>query len=622
MESMDPRLQRACLMRRQGIRKRASSSTASDETAVVAKVNDLSAWEALSEVRIGETLGDRDSDGTWVVTARIPLQRVEAVRSQSFVLSLKAAHIVRPSLVKTTEETLARVSQLPAGHKVEGGKGVVVGIVDFGCDFAHKNFISSSGKTRIKAIWDQRGNAAANSLVQYGRLYKESDINNALTQAAPYTALGYTPEVEAHGTHVMDIAAGSAGGTGVPGVAPRADIIFVEVAAADVPWDGVQSVGKSFGDSVQLLEAVKFIFGQAGTTPCVVNLSLGTNGGPHDGSTLVEEGLDRLVKQAPNRAIVIAASNSYSDGIHASAKVAQGETKELKWNVPLNDTTSNELELWYPGNDRITVELIAPDGASLGSLVPGGPPRIAKQNGRVVVFAVNRLNDSKNHQNTIGIYLEPSAPGGTWRLKLHGTAIQNGEFHAWIERDDYGQSSFPPPADNTHTLGSISCGYETIVVGSYDAHKAATPLSYFSSAGPTRDGRQKPEISAPGHAVVAALSRSGNGVVTMSGTSMAAPAVTGIVALVLSEAKARNIKLNSQQIRSIITSTARRTPPTGTAWHDRYGAGRINAAESIKKVMQLAGGSTQPGKKTTAKKSATKTAAKKAVVKKKHPPTS
>jgi len=251
---------------------------------------------------------------------------------------------------------------------------------------------------------------------------------------------------------------------------------------------------------------VKFIFEQAGDRPCVINASLGTNGGPHDGSTLVEIGIDRLLRQAPNRAMVIAASNSFSDGIHAAGRVAAGGSVDLVWDIPSNDATSNELEIWYQGEDRFGVEVIAPNGETLIRVAPGQTRGLQSQ-GRMVLLAANRLSDPNNNDNVIGIFLEAGLPLGRWTIRLQGITVQDGSFHAWIERDDLGQSSFPEPRDDSHTIGSISCGRETIVVGSYDAHKSTLPLSFFSSAGPTRDGREKPEVAAPGHAVVAAHSR-------------------------------------------------------------------------------------------------------------------
>jgi subtilisin family serine protease len=594
LPSMDPRLQRALVMRRNGAQEFISSSGGVDEIAVIAKVTDVAAWESLSEVRVGSTISlgtDGDSSKPSIVTARVAVTRLDFVRQQPFVVSLKAPRPVVPALDATTQETGARPNLLPAGNATDGGEGVVVGIVDFGCDFAHRNLMKS-GKTRVETIWDQGGQHTPGSGVPYGRLIERAAINAALSASDPYASLGYGPDPDrpgvppgSHGTHVADIAAGNGKGSGVAGVAPKAAVIFVELAADDVPWMGSQVVGKSFGDSVQLLEAVRFIFDRAGSRPCVVNLSLGTNGGPHDGTTLVEEGFDRMVREADNRAIVIAASNSFSDGIHAAGRVPAGGQFDLRWRVPVADVTGNEIEIWYPGPDRFTCDLVAPNGDVVVTVAPGDNQAMALGN-QVVVFASSRLDDPNNHDNMIGIFLERDLPAGDWTIRLRGDTVQDGRFHAWIERDDRRPSTFLEPLDNSHTLGSISTGHETIVVGSYDAHKTQLPLSFFSSAGPTRDGRHKPEVSAPGHAVLAAHSRTRTGVVSKSGTSMAAPSVTGIVALVLAQARAQGVRLTSRDIRQAVIQTARRNPPPGVGWDSRYGFGRISASAAVATVMQ------------------------------------
>jgi subtilisin family serine protease len=123
-------------------------------------------------------------------------------------------------------------------------------------------------------------------------------------------------------------------------------------------------------------------------------------------------------------------------------------------------------------------------------------------------------------------------------------------------------------------------------VGSYDAHRGNVPLSYFSSCGPTRDKRQKPEISAPGHDVKAAKSGSLVGVTTKSGTSMAAPAVTGAIAVLLAEAINRGITLPIEQIRNCVIRSARKNPPSSQGWHDRYGFGRISVKGMIAQLKE------------------------------------
>lgn len=136
---MDPRLQMAVACAKTGAARVATASSSVDEIAVVAKVTDVEAWEGLSEVRIGARIGAAEEGGQ-IVTARVPVRRIEAVRTQPFVTSLKPAQSVRLALGATIQETNARADLLPSHTDPRGGLGVVVGIIDFGCDFLHENF--------------------------------------------------------------------------------------------------------------------------------------------------------------------------------------------------------------------------------------------------------------------------------------------------------------------------------------------------------------------------------------------------------------------------------------------------------------------------------------------------
>lgn len=571
---MDPRLQLALANFRTGKRGPDLASTTADELAVIARVRSVDEWKAIADIDPGAELG-RDEDGTWIVTGRLSVKRVEAVRAEAAVISLKASQPIKPNLNATIQTMAVASGSLPAGVSPGGGKGVVVGIVDFGCDFAHGNFRLANGKTRIETIWNQGANVRSESPVKYGRLFSRADIDGALATNSPYVALGYGPPHDpggTHGTHVMDIAAGNGNGSGQAGVAPQADLVFVEVASTDIAWQGPQTVNQAFGDSVQLLEAVRFIFDQAGNRPCVCNLSLGTNGGPHDGSSLVEKGLDVIVREKPNRAIVIAASNSQGDNIHTSGTVRKDEPHRIE--IRQQSAGGGEFELWYPGARRLEVTLTAPDGTVFGPVAPGNNLSIGTP-GQISIFMSNRLDDPNNHDNVIGIWIAPDLSDGDFVVGLRALDDETTDYHAWMERDDQTQASFARPVP-THNLGSISTGMETITVGSFDGHKPSFPISSFSSAGPTRDGRKKPEISAPGQFVIAAKSGSGTGTTKKSGTSMAAPAVTGLVALVLAEAQRKGQSLSISQLRAKLTGTADANPPAAGAWDSRYGFGRAN----------------------------------------------
>ena len=589
--NIDPRIQLHLERRTRGIIPPASVSTNEGEIEVIAKVSNLENWLSRSEVFAGANLGTTP-DNCHIVTARVPLSQISKLRQLDYVVSIKASQLVQPSLRATVEEINAHPDLLSPIAEGQQGQGVVVGIVDYGCDFFHQNFRHQDGTTRILALWDQKVDPQSEqtSYLGYGRVYSSAEINTALQSADPYTSLGYSPNRSSHGTHVMDIACGNGIGSKVPGVAPEADIVFVEISASDIPFQGREVLDANFGGSVQLLEAIKFIFDRAGDRPCVVNVSLGTNGGPHDGSSLVEQGIDALVSEKPNRAVVIAASNSHEDGIHASGKITQGNYVNLVWQIGDFDFTHNEMEIWYDREDELQLELIDEDEQSIGTVNLGDSVEVLDNSENLLFFIAHRQGDPNNQDNNIGIFLNTGASNSEvlsqLKIRLHGIVVNNGKFHAWIERDDLGQSSFAAPNDNTHTLGSISCGQHSIVVGSYDAHTSGQPLSWFSSAGPTRDGRNKPEISAPGHNVWAANSTTRAGVTRKSGTSMASPAVTGVIALMLAEADSLGKELTIEQIRYILNQTARSNPPSNN-WHDRYGWGRIDAKGAIKEVQQL-----------------------------------
>ena len=216
----------------------------------------------------------------------------------------------------------------------------------------------------------------------------------------------------------MDIAAGSGRGTGVSGVAPKATIIFVHLSTDDIPWTGEASLTTKLGDLVHLVEALDWIFRTAGNRPCAVNISLGTNCGPHDGSTPFEQALDAMTAAAPNRAAVIAAANSYADHIHAMGAVAQNAFVDLNWIIPSTGSGPNEMEIWYGGKDEFEFELLDDQGTSLGIVGLDKTARINDDNGQTLVFISHRKTDPLNADNVIGIYLEGTLQQKSWTVRL------------------------------------------------------------------------------------------------------------------------------------------------------------------------------------------------------------
>src|SRR5262249_52510278 len=175
--------------------------------------------------------------------------------------------------------------------------------------------------------------------------------------------------------------------------------------------------------------------------------------------------------------------------------------------TPANDRTPNELEIWYSGQDVFEVTLVAPDGSEF-SVALDDRMQVGDATSVWGNF-YHRLHEPNSGLNHVAIYLYTTAPSGNWRVVLRGRDVVDGRLHAWIERDASGryQSRFPrSQATSRYTTNTICNCFRAIAVGAYDATRPDRPPTIFSSRGPTADGRQKPELAAPGSMIKAARS--------------------------------------------------------------------------------------------------------------------
>lgn len=527
-----------------------------------------------------------------IATCRLRRGEIVTVRAHPSVASLKAPRQYAAEGYDPEDYAEGAVPGFNAGDYK--GRGVVVGVVDWGIDIAHPNFRNPDGSTRLLACWDQRprGHAEAGPY-GYGVIHSRNDINRALQSGKPYRALRYHPSSSdpggsgSHGTHVLDIAAGR-GAAGSPGLAPAADLLFVHMAGP------VGTASLPIGDSVGLLEAVYFIFQTAGGRPCVINLSMGRHAGSHDGLTLVEQSFDFLVSDRPNRAIVQSAGNYFDRPIHVGGKLSNGERHTFGWHTDREDTTPNEVDIWYAGSDRMRFTIATPDGSRTWDTPLGGSTKL-DLGGRTIGNVYHRRDDPNNHDNQIQVFLYPGAPGGEWSITMHAERVVDGRFHAWVERDAACfrcQSRFEASeAIATTTTGTICNGKLTIAVGAYDPMHPDRSLAKFSSSGPTRDGRRKPDLLAPGVRVEAARSApreatTNKGLLTVkSGTSMAAPHVAGTIACMF---EAAGVPLTIGDTRRLLLTTTDAVPTDAEpGLLARSGAGYLNVEAAIRAASEF-----------------------------------
>ncbi len=479
-------------------------------------------------------------------TVRVRRGRLADLAACESVVALEASRPMRltddgPPEPAGPTGTPAPYTRRPPGLRGTG-RDVVVAVLDWGIDLGHRAFRRDDGSTRFLAFWNQHGDASEGTGNRwgYGRVFRADDIDRALREPDPYRALGYHPADAderdpdtgqwkgAHGTHVLDIAAGSRREGALSGVAPDAHLVGVHLART------ARVLGRgNLGDSVTVLEALDFAFDVAGDLPCVVNMSIGAHGGPHDGTTLVEQGIDRALSLRAGRAAVLSAGNYFPARAHARGRVRPGQDAVLRFTVAAGDPTDSELEIYYESADRLTVLVVAPSLDVAARVAPGQEAPIVV--GGAIVGRVYHIQRDPSGDRHVDLFLRPHAPAGVWEVRLTGE-------------------------DNGSTTGTLCNGRLTIAVGAYDPHRPRRPIASFSSAGPTRDGRVKPEIVAPGVGIVAARSTprshapaSGSGYTTKAGTSMAAPHVTGTVALML---QAAPVPLEIEDTRALLFGSA------------------------------------------------------------------
>lgn len=330
--------------------------------------------------------------------------------------------------------------------------------------------------------------------------------------------------------------------------------------------------------------------------PCALNLSLGGDYGAHDGTSDLEQGLAALVANQPGHVIVVAAGNSGaiypSDdgpgplGIHTEALVPEDARVRVPMVVP--EATNGELFVWvrFQPGDEVTVGLEGPGGATWVSQVSQGDDQSYDDGGNSATV-VNDEVDADVETNGASTSAAIIVSGG-WAdqsefaitLEGHGiaelwvtsagdigpdVAVGGAQFERGLK-----EGTIAVPATSASVIGVgatinriVWQPYEgpAIEIVTFDGSTApiADGTAYFSASGPAADGTPKPEVSAPGAFVAAAMAAAADPRVAPGGlfdpggcpdpqtkcyvvdgthavavgTSMAAPHVAGLAALLL-----------------------------------------------------------------------------------------
>ena len=516
-------------------------------------------WNPPAEIAVQSRLGT-------IVTARCSLSQIEQLREDRDVVSIEVSREGGIAELATSIP-FVQGTKVHAPPLDERGDSAIVAIIDTGVDVMHEAFRDAAGKTRIVTLWDQKASPegtapnavdAAAYTQDYGRLYQVADIQQMIDgQSQAPIALR---DPQKHGTHVASIAAGCAGGAFAGGMAPEAKIVVVIPDMVTSPGDP-----PSIGYSNSHVDALSFIRATAEkfALPVVVNVSLGMNAGAHDGSSTLEAGFDQFsgIGRDPGFVVIKSAGNERGHKGHAATAAMQGGVSQIVWDSDHSLRDLDYIEVWFNSFDDIAFTLIDPTNSRSGTVSAANSKDVAMLGGNLCQLSLTPLHrDNGDNLLLVNIMSDSQMiQAGQWRLEMHGLSLPSGgQVHAWVERDSNRAVNFVTGDNDEMTLSIPGTARTVITVA---ACESAVPLRLTDSSswGLTRDGRPKPDLCAPGKDISAARANANDhqAVVSLTGTSMAAPHVTGAVALLLSRLhKSGKPQVNAQQVQRALIRSA------------------------------------------------------------------
>ncbi len=451
-------------------------------------------------------------------------------------------YIELPKILYTSAYDSNRASCIPSvwNNYNLTGEGILVGFLDTGIDYTHNAFKDDEGNTRIEYIYD----------LENGVVYDSNKINEALKSEDPFSVVPET-DLSGHGTHVAGIAC--AGGNinfDNYGVAYKSSIAMVKIT-------GENSLRAAL--STQLMRGLKFLMDKSNeiNKPLVVNISLSTNDGSHNGSSLLEKYIQTFT-QLQKAVIVVAAGNEGNSAHHVGGKMKKEEDLDLN----IGDGEKGIiLDFYKPVLVNVSVEVISPTGISTGpiELSESYKERFVGRE-KIVVYSSGPKPFDIQGQTTISILpLGDTITSGGWRIIVRKLNNYEGYFDIWLPIAEglNERTRFLQP-DVYNTLGIPATVEGVISVGSYNFLN--NNLSAFSGRGVVRpEWLIKPDLVAPGENILSTVEEQGFD--TKSGTSMAAPQVAGICALLFEWGIIRNNDpfLYGERMKYYLIKGAKRT---------------------------------------------------------------
>lgn len=587
---------------------------------------DESALSALV-TSLGGKVKYRYKDYSAVVVSK---EMVESLKNSTEV---EAIHYESEKGTVLLSQSLLQSNVLPVHNGTNGlldaykGEDVIVGIIDAGLDLNHPDLRDANNKTRVLEYWDQTLSYSVTYTPSYGygRVYDSAAINAGLCPSQDQASF------YGHGTNTTGIVASNGLATGdFVGAAPKADVIVVS------------SNFSAFGWTSTVADAVDFIFARAEFygKPCVINASLGTYLGSHDGLDFAAQLIDEDITAENGRAMICAAGNSGNFNPYHLGYQSTGDTSFTWFKLPTNTSVGNGSIFMEIYGDVGTFENLY-FSVSADKTTPNyeyrGSSTLINVNSVLNAQLYDTLfSESGNYLGATQVYADSA--NGAYRLQLYINNIDSiaynyglqvagvGRFDLWsgtqVSGRDMVFDNLPSSLDfpriakyrlpdlNQSIVSSWACSDKVITVGNYvnrttytDVDQNQVVLSNLtqgaiaanSSLGPSRRGIQKPELTAPGDNTMTAgaafqiasllANPSQRNRVAIGGmhnraggTSSASPMVAGISALYFEKCPGKNWEDLKQALTQNTTVDAFTTNLPNNQW----GYGKVNALKTLK----------------------------------------
>jgi subtilisin family serine protease len=447
------------------------------------------------------------------------------------------------------------------------GAGVLVAVIDSGIDYRHNEFIRN-GESRIYSLWDQTQTFSPehNNTYGIGRIYTNENINNLLNgnEAADRP----TEDISGHGTQVAAIAAG----TNI-GMAPDSSIIAVKIAG-DTAGDIPSTLGIILGIDYSIKTALTL------NMPVAINISYGNNYGSHTGDSLLENYIDDVLRISKS-VVVTGTGNDALNGRHSRITLGNVSYKLVDFIVG-EYVTSFNIQIWKNYADLFEVYVISPLGEIVLNLREAQSTSIGRYRKTSIQGIYGAPNPYSRSQEIFISFsgVDKYADSGNWKLLLYPKMIINGNVNIYlpVKSGISGNVEFANP-DVYGTLSIPSTSNGIISVAAYDQNTNAS--AYFSGRGYTADDGIKPDIAAPGVDIYTAYP--GNIYSFATGTSMAAPFVTGAAALLMEWGivKGNDSFLYGEKLKAYLIRGARPLPGFASYPNREIGYGTLCVKNSL-----------------------------------------